>query len=183
MKSLQGHLLVASPDLVDPNFVKTVVLMVQHSQQGAFGLVLNRPTQTTLGKALEQVTSIPCPRHEILSLGGPCEGALMAVHMESMLRELEVIPNVYLSTASENLEQLIAMVDATARFFVGFSGWGPGQLEAELAGGSWRTVAASQEHIFSAPVDLWLDVTRKITRNALLSSLKIPHIPDDPSVN
>jgi putative transcriptional regulator len=183
MKSLRGHLLVASLDLVDPNFLKAVVLMVQHSEEGALGLVLNRPTNTTVKQALAQVSDTPCHCKELLGLGGPCQGSLMAVHTHELLKEIEILPNIYFSAESGNLQQLVVTTDNPVRFFVGFAGWGPGQLEAELETGSWRTTAARAEHIFDDGPNLWEQVTKQITSSALLSTLKIRHVPDDPSMN
>ena len=74
MKSLQGHLLVASPKLVDPNFFHTVVLLVQHNQEGALGLVLNRPLQTTVQEMWQEVGESQCEVDQPLHQGGPCEG-------------------------------------------------------------------------------------------------------------
>jgi putative transcriptional regulator len=184
MKSLKGHLLVAAPDLLDPNFLRTTVLMVQHNDEGALGLVLNRPTNTTVRQALEQVSDTPCERDDLLHLGGPCQGSLMAVHTYEFLKEIEVLPNVFFSAEADNLEKLVAMNDDDAmRFFVGFAGWAPGQLEAELKTGSWRTTAATATHIFHSEKDLWEQLTKQIASSALLSTLKIKHIPQDPSVN
>jgi len=183
MNSLKGHLLVASPDLVDPNFLKAVVLMVQHGDKGALGLVLNRPTNTTVKQALAQIGDTPCHRKELLRLGGPCQGSLMAVHTREALKEMEILPRVYFSADSDHLEQLVLTKGDPVRFFVGFAGWGPGQLEAELETGSWRTMTATAEHVFQGGSDLWEMVTKEITSSVLLSALKIKHVPQDPSMN
>jgi putative transcriptional regulator len=189
MNSLQGQLLVASPDLLDPNFVKTVVLMVQHSDQGALGLVLNRPTKTTVKEALAQVDDTPCLREELLGMGGPCQGSLMAVHTRAQLKEVEILPNVFFSAESEHLEALVATDEGPARFFVGFAGWGPGQLEGEMETGSWRTAAADADLIFEGGREawqghrLWEQITKQIASSVLRSALNIKHRPSDPSMN
>src|SRR4051812_22214559 len=96
MKSLQGQILVASPKLVDPNFFHTVVLMVQHNDEGALGLVLNRPLQTTVKEMWEQVDEgTKCGVEGALHQGGPCEGALMVVHGEETCAESEVTGGIY----------------------------------------------------------------------------------------
>ncbi|MFV2067035.1 MAG: YqgE/AlgH family protein [Pirellulales bacterium] len=184
MASLEGHLLIASPDLLDPNFVRTVLLIVRHDEEGALGLVLNRPTKTTLKEALREVHDTPCRRDDTLFLGGPCQGSLMALHGQPLLMEIEVLPTVFFSADSDHLEQLIAESNGETRFFVGFSGWAAGQLESELQTGSWRTAAARPEHIFSSSHDsLWRTVSREIVSSVLLSALKIKHVPHDPSMN
>ncbi len=185
MHSLQGHLLVASRDLVDPNFLRAAVLMVQHNDQGALGLILNRPTTTTIRDAVRHVSDAKCVRgDDLLFLGGPCQGSLMAVHGHSLLKEIEVIPDVYFSAETQNLERLMALQDdGPVRFFVGFAGWDAGQLEAELKSGSWRTAVATEDHIFRSEKDLWEELMRHLAGNDLLSTLNIKHVPSDPSLN
>ena len=78
--SLEGQFLVASRKLLDPNFVRSVVLLVRHSDEGAMGLVINRPTKTTVAEAWRQVSEAPARREALIHLGGPCRGPLMAVH-------------------------------------------------------------------------------------------------------
>src|SRR5687768_5273835 len=92
MKSLQGQLLIASPKLFDPNFFRSVVLLVQHTDAGALGLVLNRPLEMTINDAWGQVSETPCDATGFLHQGGPCEGPLMVLHTDSALPELPVIP-------------------------------------------------------------------------------------------
>jgi putative transcriptional regulator len=183
MKSLQGHLLIASPDLLDANFLQAVVLMVRHTDEGALGLILNRPTSTTLKHALTQVSDTPCARGDVLRLGGPCQGSLMALHTQPLLMEIEVLPHIYFSAQASHLEELVATTDGCARFFVGFSGWGPGQLESELDAGSWRTMEATFEQIFQGDEQLWKNVTKQLLSTSLLTALKVKHVPKDPSHN
>lgn len=183
MKSLRGQLLIASQDLLDPNFLKTVILMVQHNSQGALGLVLNRPTNTTLDQVLDQVSDISCQRDEPLHLGGPCQGSLMVVHCEKCYMDLEILPNVYFSGESENVEQLVRIAGGPAKFFVGFAGWEPGQLESEINIGSWRTTPATVDYVFHSEGDLWKTTTKQMARRTLSAVLNLKHVPEDPSVN
>ena len=109
MNSLQGFLLVASPALADPNFRKTVILIVRHSSEdGALGLVLNRETSTTIKELWERMGQENCASHQPLSLGGPCEGPLMALHTEQPLAEIEVLPGLYFTAGSDQLQTLVA---------------------------------------------------------------------------
>lgn len=183
MKSLQGQLLIAAPRLVDSNFRRAVVLMIQHSDSGALGLILNRPTGTPLAQVWDQVSQSPCETEEKLHLGGPVQGPLMALHDREDLGEVEVAPGLHFCTEPAKLESLVTAGGQTARFFVGYSGWGAGQLEHELSESSWISFPAAAAHVFDDVDDLWQRVTREITTSAVLSPLKLKHIPPDPSLN
>jgi putative transcriptional regulator len=197
MKSLQGQLLVASPKLVDPNFFHAVVLLVQHNDEGALGLVLNRPLQTTVQEMWEEVGESDCEIDQPLHQGGPCEGPLMVVHGARSSAEIEVSDGVYFCTSRDRIEALIEQGKASAggrgiKFFVGYSGWTAGQLEAELREGSWLTINANPKAVFQGDEHLWSDLVRAISQAAvtemadgkLITDLVDPKlIPDDPSVN
>lgn len=183
MKSLQGHLLVASPKLSDPNFFHTVVLLIQHDDEGAFGVVLNRPMQTTIAEAWEQVSEIPCLLEGPLHTGGPCNGPLMALHTHTAAEGREVLPGLYFSTERSDLEAVVAEDAATARFFVGYAGWAPDQLEGELKEGSWLVAEANVPDLFDDSEDLWHSAIRSIARSAPLPGVNPKTIPADPSMN
>ncbi|HEX4792994.1 MAG TPA: YqgE/AlgH family protein, partial [Humisphaera sp.] len=108
MNSLQGHLLIASPQLADPNFARSVVLIVQHNESGALGLILNRPLETNLQSVWEQVSDVPCFVDQPLHQGGPCEGPLMVLHGDESLSEMSLLPGVYWSTDKDSVEQLVS---------------------------------------------------------------------------
>lgn len=185
MKSLQGHLLIASPKLLDPNFHRAVVLIVQHNDQGALGLIVNRPIDTNIDQVWQQVSESPCLREDPLHQGGPCEGTLMVLHGEADLAQMKVIPGVYFSTELPVVEQLVsgASDEIKVKFFVGHSGWAPSQLEAELEGDAWLTYPARPEHIFEDNEELWDILRRQITLRNTYPALRPEMIPDDPSVN
>lgn len=184
MQSLQGHLLIAAPELLDPNFARTIVLIVRHQQsEGALGLVLNQPTNTSVREAWEQVSELPCHYDGQLYRGGPCEGPLTALHADELLLDVEVLPDVYASIQANHIEQLVAEDHSPIRFFAGTAGWAPGQLETELAEGSWLLAPATADLVFNTDERLWEKVQRKISGDAIISALGIKHIPDDPSSN
>lgn len=149
MPSLAGSFLVGKPTLRDPNFTQSVVLMLQHGSQGAFGVVVNKPAAPN--------PDLPFPVY----LGGPCqsEGLLMVHgHPEWTEAPHEVAPGIYLGdpsctdqiTAAENHD------DMRFRMFAGYSGWGPDQLESELASGAWAVIPADGDSLFDAPIDeIW----------------------------
>ena len=186
MSSLQGHLLVASPKLVDPNFRRSVILMVQHGEDGAMGLVINRPSNTSLKKVWEQVGEESDCHHEgVLHHGGPCGGGpLMAVHADPTLSEFEVVPGVYFTTDKHAIMQLVGQDHCPMKFFVGYAGWAPGQLEGEMEEGAWLKTGAAGEHVFAAAgQDLWTTLSKSIQRQTAFPWLDPRFIPDDPSVN
>jgi len=183
MKSLQGHFLVAAPKLVDPNFFHTVVLMIQHNEEGAFGLVLNRPLETTVEEMWRAVADEPCAVEGTLCQGGPCEGPLMVVHKEVEYSEIEVTAGVYFCTRKDAIERFIAESATESKFFAGYAGWTAGQLEAEVEEGSWMTLPATAGAIFGDAERLWSSLVRKLGLAKIWPGLDPERIPEDPSVN
>ena len=183
MKSLQGHLLVAAPELRDPNFFHTVVLIFRHDEEGAAGLILNRRTHATLQQIWKQISETACQCDAPLCLGGPVEGPLMALHAQESLAEIDVMPGVYVAASQASLEQLAAQAGEAARFFVGYSGWGAGQLERELDESAWLTMPANPQHIFGDHDGLWEQAAKQIKSHELIAALKIKHVPKEPGLN
>jgi putative transcriptional regulator len=185
MDSLEGRLLVASPHLQDANFVRTVVLIVQHNDEGALGVVVNRPTSKLVQELWEEIGQSACPSAEPVFLGGPVSGPIMAVHAHESLAELEVLPGLFFAAKKANLDQLVAQDEHLYRIFVGHSGWGPGQLEGELEVGAWLTTPATAEYVFydHADGDLWAEVSKQIGHSLLQGMLGIKEVPEDPSLN
>lgn len=183
MDSLQGHLLVASPDLRDPNFHHTVVLLVQHNDDGALGLVLNRPLDVRLRQVWNRVNKKPCERDDRIFLGGPCEGALMALHEDPSLADLGAGDGLFFSTDKELLEQLASDVARRVKFFAGYAGWSGGQLEAELAERAWIPLPAKPDHVFEAEDELWARAMRDVSGRKVLDILGIRDVPPDLRVN
>jgi putative transcriptional regulator len=183
MTSLQGKLLVSSPKLVDPNFFHTVVLIVQHNEDGALGLVLNRPLQTSVREMWDEVGESDCGVEGVLHQGGPCEGPLMVLHTDEDRAEMVVGGGMYFCTSRERIEKLIDGQAAHTKFFVGYAGWTAGQLESEMGEGSWLTAPANIEAVFDGDEHLWTDLVRAISRAAVTNMVDPKRIPDDPSVN
>ncbi|HWE02184.1 MAG TPA: YqgE/AlgH family protein [Tepidisphaeraceae bacterium] len=185
MNSYQGHLLIASPKLLDPNFHRAVVLIVQHNDDGALGLILNRPLETTIDMIWDQVSDTPCFASDPLHHGGPCEGALMVLHGDMSLSQAPIVPGVFFSADKDSVEQLIGGDEdgRPVRFYVGYAGWSQGQLEAELEAEDWLTLPAAAEHVFDAGEDMWDNLHRRIVLKAAYPWLNPNLIPDDPSVN
>jgi putative transcriptional regulator len=185
MDTLQGQFLVASNKLVDPNFFHTVVLIVRHNDEGAMGMVVNRPASLTVREVWEKVSGSDCETDEHLHVGGPCPGPLMAIHERVDLADLEVTPSVYFTADPENIAQLIGQQHLAVRFFAGYAGWGPGQLEKEIATGAWHVTPAASEQLFAADDSLWESLVAGERRRPgwLIEALGIRHIPPEPSMN
>lgn len=183
MQSMKGYLLVSVPDLLDPNFLQSVTLLVEHTADGALGLVLNRPTDSTIGQIWEELTQRPCEMDYQIHQGGPCEGLLSVLHGESELACGNVFGDLYFTQDPGKIEQLIELEVHPAKFFVGYAGWSPGQLEAELESGSWLTTSALMDDVFSDQEELWRQLRSRISQSKWWDKLNIRNVPDDPSVN
>ena len=182
MESLEGQLLLASPQLLDPNFVRTVVLLVQHNDMGALGLVINRPTGKTVQELWKQVGEEACESRQPVHLGGPVSGPLMAIHTARDLAEIEIFEGLFFAAKKHNLDELVRC-DLPFKLFVGNSGWGPGQLEGEIDQGGWRVIPARLEDVFDTGEDLWQRLLQRAVAGVLPGMLRIKHIPPDPSLN
>ena len=153
------------PQLQDPNFHRAVVLMVEHGDGGAMGLVLNRAAPITLRDVAEgqAFTVSPTRLHEPVYMGGPVEPQRgFVLHNSPQIGEKhEVMPGLYLSVTLDALEPLLAATGHRVRFCLGYAGWGPNQLEQEIAQGAWLYGEASAEHALeSDPNKLWDNVLR-----------------------
>lgn len=180
MKSLQGKLLIASSALQDPNFVQTIILMVQHDENGALGLVLNRALKTTVKEACEEAMELDCAVESCLYQGGPCEGPLMVLHTEELPGQFAVVEGVQFTTQRDEIEQLLHQPEVQAKYFVGYSGWGAGQLEGEMETGSWLTYQATRDIIFGEDENRWMKIIKEVTLGQWIDPKRIP---EDPSVN
>ena len=184
MNSLRGMFLAASPHLPDPNFARSVVLMVEHHQEGALGLIINRQSEIRLQEFWDQIDSDPCPSEQFLSWGGPVEGQIMCLHVDPAYSEGEVIPGVQLATDSASICDIVKQEVGPFRVFWGYAGWGPGQLESEFDVGGWLTHPASNEVVFQADVDpVWKQVVSQSGQQILRAALSIGHFPDNAELN
>jgi putative transcriptional regulator len=185
MASMQGHLLIASTGLVDPNFARTVVLIAAHGEEGALGLILNREMSMPLGQIWGQVSQTECARPGNVRHGGPVGGTLMAVHDLRAHANLVVTEEMYLATELDDMESLAGSDEGQAIFYIGHSGWGPGQLENELAEGSWLVLPARAEHVFGEGDlnALWKAAMTEVGRRQIHSVVPVKHVPEDPSLN
>jgi putative transcriptional regulator len=175
--SLAPTLLLSMPQLLDPNFARTVVLLCEHNAEGAFGLVVNRPSDTDAFDAVELVP--PPSRNSGLSLwvGGPVEphrGWILLGEEPPEVDALRVADGVYLSTSPDLLRQLIETGSDRTRVLTGYAGWGPGQLDEELAASAWLTSDVEADLIFDTPPDrMWEEAIRRLGADPAL--LQVGH--------
>jgi putative transcriptional regulator len=177
--SLTGHLLVAVPELLDPNFNQTVVLIVQHDAQGASGLVLNRASSSSIGDVLDEA-DLPSADQPVY-VGGPVDGPLMAIHGCVSLGERDVLDNLFFSIERDNIVGVVRQTLRPFRLFGGYSGWGPQQLEGELAMGGWLIIPASAELVFAPEESLWRTISDQIGLEIIFSKPIAANI--DPTAN
>ena len=183
MANLQGQFLVASPHLSDPNFYKSVVLMIKHDDDGAFGLILNRPTTSTVREIWQAVTEQDLECEQPIYMGGPVSGPLVCLHRMKSCAEAEVLRGVYFSAHKEQLLKIVSQTAKPFRLFSGYAGWAGGQLEGELHVGGWLSAPATKKLIFQDGDTLWDQVVRTIGDDILGPAIKTRHVPDDPSLN
>ena len=181
MQSARGQLLVAGPTLLDPNFWRTVVLIVEHNEEGALGLVLNRPSETSVAEAVPQLETLLDP-DERLYIGGPVQPSAVIVLAEfedATDAALLAFDDVGVLGTGPSPEELSGGV-RSGRAFLGHAGWGPGQLDGEVERGDWILEPARLGDAFTVdPRGLWSEVlTRKGGSYALVARM-----PADPSMN
>jgi len=161
----RGMFLLASPRLGDPRFAQTVVLLLEYDETGALGLVVNRPTELTLHDVLE--TPLPNSAEHLVFSGGPVEHRrLIALLRSSDAVEgaARVAGDIHASGSVDTLRRMLER-DAHAadvHTYLGYAGWSPGQLDAELARGDWIVTPADAASIFDTPpADVWRDLMRR----------------------
>jgi putative transcriptional regulator len=180
VESLQGQLLIASPALLDPNFRRTVVLVTEHTDEGAAGLVLNRPSPTPVAEAVPQLERL-AEDGDPVWLGGPVQPDAVLVLGEFIDPDDAAVP-LFGGLGFPSLEepQEIVPVTTRRRIFAGYAGWGAGQLEDELGRDDWILEPALNDDVFTDdPEELWRDVLR---RKGGVFEL-VSRMPEDPSVN
>lgn len=158
--NLTGHFLIAMPAMVDPHFARTLTLVCEHNDNGALGLVVNRPTDLRLHGLLEQVKITPAGEHfksVPVHFGGPVQvdrGFVLHQPLGQWQSTLGVSETIGLTTSKDILEA-VARGSGPEQILVtlGYAGWAPGQLEHELAQNAWLTVPANYDILFGLPAE------------------------------
>ncbi|MDN5204912.1 YqgE/AlgH family protein [Fulvivirgaceae bacterium BMA10] len=182
-KPKKGDLLISEPFLPDPNFERTVILMCEHNEEGSFGFVLNRPSVMQFDEVVEGIEDFKAT----LYVGGPVEqNTLHFIHRAGDIIEggVEISEGLYWGGNFENLKILIETKQIPAddfKFFIGYSGWGSGQLVEELKANSWiiRQNATPKEIFDENPENLWREVLKDMGGKFRMFS----NYPSDPRLN
>ena len=180
MTALTGKFLLASRDLLDPNFARAAVLVVRHDEEGAFGLIVNRPMNLTVAAALGDAIQAAGSSDATVFSGGPCQGPVFVLHADPAIGGESPLDGVFVTTDREAIETLMLAQSSPLKVFGTYSGWSPQQLEGELAEGSWLVCDVRPGDVFSPDVELW---SRLFSRTQLSKYIRPDQIPDDPSVN
>ena len=180
MDTLAGRLLIANSPLFDPNFRRTVVLIGHHDEDDAVGVVLNRRLEVTVREAVPPLGAL-VTEDEPLHRGGPVQPDSVVVVADFIdPSRAEILAMGTIGFLPPEADEDIVTAISRARVFAGYSGWGAGQLETELAEDSWLIEPARPEDVFHPePSRLWADVLRR--KGSDFDMLRL--MPDDPAMN
>jgi putative transcriptional regulator len=177
-----GKLLVASHDLTDPLFAKSVILLVQYDGKGAFGLMLNRQTKMTVSRILEEDSAAARDSNPIF-VGGPVSlGTVFGLARAKSKPEgaVSVSGDIFFISTKTALDGVLthAPTPATLRLYAGYCGWDPGQLDGEVLRGSWYIFSRSEDLAFDAkPETLWARLIREADHGDLLKAALVSRAP------
>jgi putative transcriptional regulator len=160
-----GMLLVASPELADPNFARAVVLVLRHDDEGTVGVVLNRPTNLAPAAVFPELTASLGSYSGLLFRGGPIAATRLLYIVRGLAAATvngpEVLDKVFLSIDDESLPDMVRFAEGTdeLRLYAGHAAWVPGQLQAEINAGGWQLLRGTAELVFHAdPGSLWAEL-------------------------
>ncbi len=183
---IKGKLLISEPFLGDPNFERTVVLLCEHNEEGSFGFVLNKNTEVNLKDALSEIDEVDNAESIRLYLGGPVEqNTLHFIHRvgENIEGSIKIAEGIYWGGNYEQVKLMIQtglLSEADIRFFIGYSGWGVGQLQGEIDEDTWIIADTTSEMVFDTPSDrLWREVLKSMGGRYK----ELANYPTDPRLN
>ena len=181
MESFRGKLLLATPELMDSNFHRSVVLVIEHNNDGAIGVVLNRQTEITSTEVLPKWV-FSSGSDSLLFWGGPVQQesllALGLLNQDSAALQNNLLNRI--TVIDLNQEIIDSELFTSARLYSGYSGWSPGQLNAEISSGGWIVAEANDNDPFvDQPTDLWSEVLER--QEGFIS--RLAQYPDDPRMN
>ncbi len=181
VETLKGHLLLASPALFDPTFRRTVVLLTEHTEDGAAGLVLNRRSETAVAEAVPDLIPL-VDGDDRVYVGGPVQqsAVLVLARFDDPTEAAALVVDDVGFVPGDGDLALLAAGTRQARVFAGYSGWGPGQLESELEVRSWIVETPDGVDLLAEPdTDLWSAVLRD--KGGVYRMVAL--MPEDPSQN
>lgn len=186
--NLLGKLLVASPRApIGFPFGRAVVLILQHNEEGVFGVVLNRPASPEMLSAWQQAAGRPSFAAEKLVAGGPVQGPILAIHSEAELAEVEIQGGLFVSVQRDAIDQLSDMElygdHVPYRIVMGAMNWQPVQLQGEIDNGAWFVVDGAADLVFADPSVLWENAVRFYGAESIRQLTGIRNLPADPLLN
>ena len=160
-------LLLSMPQLDDPNFGRTVVLLCEFASEGAFGLIINRPTEFPAASVVQLAPPVVAGNDLPLWIGGPVEperGWILLGETRDDDEAREIAPGLFLSASPHVLRRVLeSSMPPSARVIAGYAGWGPGQLDQELSESSWLTADVDADFVFNTPAAaLWEAAIRRL---------------------
>ncbi len=184
MDSVAGKVLIAIPDLPDSNFFRTVVFVMEHTVEGAMGVILNRPMNLDVPKLWAKLDpEVEVHRSEAVFLGGPVDGPVLALHDQYGFADEQVIPGVFMSMTTPRLNQLVVSGDAQLKVFSGYSGWGPEQLDMEIESGGWLVSEVEADDVFNNDEEFWKEICERYGQQTVFDNI-LPNNPKiDPNLN
>ncbi len=182
--TLEGQMLVAAPNLSDPRFDRSVILVLHHGPQGAVGVVLNRPLDARSSEWMVKLQAQLKRGHALFS-GGPVDGSVIALQLPKKKGKNTSAGGgeVLVLKKDDQLADVLNKVPKHVRVFVGHAGWTQGQLENEVAGGSWYTLPADLDLLREDRQGMWVEAIRRIGRRFYQDVLGIHEFPDDATCN
>jgi putative transcriptional regulator len=188
VESIAGKCLIASPYLEDPNFRRTIVYIVSHDEEGAIGVILNRHTGRSfsdwlLSQGIKDSKSTHFSEFRIFR-GGPVDDTrLIALHDQEGYSQHRSADGVAFTSLGEHLSALLLMKEIRCMIFVGYAGWGPGQLEEELRAGGWMVSCLSRDQIFSLDDQSWQSLVHRFGDQILGNVVPADWLRSDPHWN
>ncbi len=182
-KRLQaGSFLVANPALIDNPFERSVIFLLQYSQAGVFGAVLNRPADLESLTSWKEVSGLNFSDCSIVN-GGPVGGPVLALHHQKQIAEVEISGGVCISVDAQAFKTLSERDGSEYRIVLGLAAWSKTQLQSEISAGIWYQVPADPMHVFDEPGMMWQNFIREYGRQTLTQIVGERLVPTDPRLN
>jgi putative transcriptional regulator len=181
MDNVAQKFLIASEIMDDPNFARSVILMLKHDEEGAMGLIVNRPLQLSVAQAcgsdLEAAAEVSQPLH----VGGPCPGPMFVLHNNTGVEGQRVLSGVRCSATREQVEEVMLSGDRPSKYIANYAAWAAGQLESELKNNFWHIVPARAVDVFDGD-RLWHRLMDRMRLSELID-IDLRTFPTDPQAN
>jgi putative transcriptional regulator len=166
LKPAKGKFLVASRQLLDPNFSQSVVLLIEYHRNGAIGVIINRPSEMKLSTVMPEIEELR-QRPDTIYLGGPVarDQLMLLIRTPNPPEESHLVfQDVHVSSSQAVIQRMLQNPEGKEKFrvYAGYAGWAPGQLDHEIAAGGWHVLRADPEIVFDkSPAEIWPDLIHK----------------------